>query len=104
MDLEIHQSLFLDHIKSQWLTLLPALETILAQLPAAEKYFFDFLPHKKGYEKTLPNNKWYIRIQHLLKNENTLKIQMCFVTFIYPPFTDFFLSFAVNQLRSILCI
>ena len=76
MDLEIHQSLFLDHIKSQWLTLLPALETILAQLPAAEKYFFDFLPHKKEYE-----------------NENTLKIQICFVTFICPPFTDFFDDF-----------
>ena len=74
MDLEIHKSLFLHQINSRWLTLLPALETILAQLPAAEKYFFDFLPHKKEYEKTLPNNKRYIRIQHLLKNENTLKV------------------------------
>ena len=68
---------------------MPAIERILAQLPAAQKYFLDFLPHKKEYEKTLPKNKQYIRIQNLLKNENTLKIQMCFLKSIGPIYTDF---------------
>ena len=38
MDMEIHQSLFLHHINSRWLTLLPAIERIIAQLTAAQKY------------------------------------------------------------------
>ena len=87
--MEIHQNLFLRHINFQWLTLLPAIERIPDQLPAAQKYFLDFLPHKKEYEKTLPKNKQYIRIQNLLKNENTLKIQMCVVKSIGPIFTNF---------------
>ena len=67
MDMEINQNLFLCHINSRWLTLLPTIERVLAQLPAAQKYFLDFLPHKKEYEKTLSKNKRYIRIQNLLK-------------------------------------
>ena len=35
------------------------------------------------------NSKRYIRIQNLLKNEITLKIQMCFFKSIGPIFTDF---------------
>ena len=58
MNMEINQNLFLCHINSRWLTLLPAIERVLAQLLAAQKYFLDFLPHKK--------NKRYIRIQNLL--------------------------------------
>ena len=91
--MEIHQNLFLRHINFQWLTLLPAIERISDQLPAAQKYFLDFLPHKKQYEKTLPKNKQYIRIQNLLKNENTLKIQMCVVKSIGPIFTNFLTIF-----------
>ena len=91
--MEIHQNLFLRHINFQWLTLLPAIERIPDQLPAAQKYFLDFLPHKKEYEKTLPKNKQYIRIQNLLKNENTLKIQMCVVKSIGPIFTKFLTIF-----------
>ena len=72
---------------------MPAIERILVQLPAAQKYFLDFLPHKKEYEKTLPKNKRYIRIQNLLKNENTLKIQMCFLKSLGPIFTDFLTIF-----------
>ena len=34
MDMKINQSLFLRHINSWWITLLPAIERILAQLPA----------------------------------------------------------------------
>ena len=94
MDMEVHQSLFLRLINSRWLTLLSAIERSLAQLlPAAQKYFLDFLPHKKEYEKTLPNNKRYIRTQNLLKNENTLKIQICFLKSIGPIFTDFLAIF-----------
>ena len=91
--MEIHQNLFLRRINFQWLTLLPAIERIPDQLPAAQKYFLDFLPHKKQYEKTLPKNKQYIRIQNLLKNENTLKIQMCVVKSIGPIFTNFLTIF-----------
>ena len=43
----------------------------------------------KGIWKTLPKNKQYIRIQNLLKNENTLKIQMCFLKSIGSIFADF---------------
>ena len=93
MDMEIHQSLFLHHINSLWLTLLSAIERILGQLPAAQKHFLDYLPHKKGYEKTLPKNKRYIRTQNLLKNENTLKIQICFLKSIGPIFADFLTIF-----------
>ena len=89
MDMEIHKSLFLRHINSRWLTLFAAFEIILSQLPAAQKYLVDFLPHRKEYGKTLPENKRYMRIQNFLKNENTLKIQMCFLKSIGPIFTDF---------------
>ena len=69
------------------------IEKILAQLPAAQKYLFDFLPHKKEYEKTLLKNQRYIRIQNLLKNVNTLKIQICFLKSIGSILTDFLKNF-----------
>ena len=64
-------------------------ERILAELPEARKYFLDFLPQKMEYDKALPKNKRYIRIQNLLQNKNTLKIQMCFLKSIVPISTDF---------------
>ena len=70
-----------------------AIEKILPQLPAAQNYFFDFLTHKKEYEKTLPKKKRYSRIQNLLKNENTLKIEICFLKSIGSIFTDFLTIF-----------
>ena len=70
-----------------------AIEKILAQLPAAQNFLFDFLPHKKEYEKSLPKKKQYIRIQNLLKNKNTLKIQICFLKSIDSIFTDFLTIF-----------
>ena len=64
IDMEIHKSLFLRHINSRWLTLFAAIKIILSQLPAAQKYLVDFLPHRKEYGKTLPENKRYMRIQN----------------------------------------
>ena len=93
IDMEIHKSLFLRHINSRWLTLFAAFERILSQLPAAQKYLVDFLPHRKEYGKTLPENKRYMRIQNFLKNENTLKTQMCFLKSIGPIFTNFLMIF-----------
>ena len=51
IDMEIHKGLFLRHINSRWLTLFAAIEIILSQLPAAQKYLVDFLPHRKEYGK-----------------------------------------------------
>ena len=67
MDMEIHQSSFLHHINFQWLTLLPAIEIIRAQLPTVQKCFLDFLLHKKEVEKTLPKNKWVHRNSKFVK-------------------------------------
>ena len=90
MDMEIHQELV---PTSYWLSMANPFACNWknsCSVTNITEVLLDFLPHKKEYEKTLPKNKRYIRIQNLLKNENTLKIQMCSLKSIGAVFTDFF--------------
>ena len=49
---------FLKHVPSRWLTLKPAIERIIEQMPALKEYFLKFLPLKKS--KNLSDNYLYI--------------------------------------------
>ena len=70
------EALFLRHVDSRWLTLAPALERILKRWEDAKDYFLRYLPDKKEYKKTLPNNKRYTRIKNALNSESETLLQI----------------------------
>ena len=51
--LMLHESLFLRHVQSRWLALLPALVRVLLRWETCEYYFLDFFPAQKGNQKFL---------------------------------------------------
>ena len=93
MDLHLHKSLFLRHIEARWLTLVLALERVLSRLSSVEEYFLEFLPSKKEYKATLPNNKRFNRIEGHLKNKAKVVAQITFLTECAPMFNEFLLKF-----------
>ena len=88
-----NESLFLRHLSTRWLTLVPSLERIKKRWDDARNYFLNYVKNKKEYARTLPKNKKFARIEEALNNEVKLMLQMSFLTSIAPLFTDFLLIF-----------
>ena len=63
-DMSALKSLFLRHVSTRWLTLVPVLERILLRWDSAKEYFLTFLPdkEKKEYTNALPKNTRYFFI------------------------------------------
>ena len=78
---------------SRWLTLAPALERILKRWEDAKDYFLRYLPDKKEYKKTLPNNKRYTRIKNALNSESETLLQIKFLVGVAPIFTTYLKMF-----------
>ena len=87
------EALFLHHVDSRWLTLAPALERILKRWEDAKDYFLRYLPDKKEYKKTLPNNKRYTRIKNALNSESETLLQIKFLVGVAPIFTTYLKMF-----------
>ena len=88
-----NESLFLRHLNTRWLTLVPALLRVKKRWEDARYYFLTFVKTKKEYKNSLPKNKKYARIEGSLKDEIKVKLQMCYLIEVAPVFTDFLLIF-----------
>ena len=76
MDLPDHA--FIKHCATRWLTVGPAYERALEQLPALTEYFLTYIPNN---EKDTIKNKKYLDIVSYLKNPS-LKAVLEFVAFL----------------------
>ena len=88
-------SLFLLHVNTRWLTLLPALVRVSERWEDTKKYFLMFLPFKE-YKRHLPKNQKHQRIQTALKNENETKMQIAFLRNISPLFQKYLTMFQTD--------
>ena len=88
-------SLFLRHVNTRWLTLLPALVRVSERWEDTKKYFLTFLPFKE-YKRHLPKNQRYQRIQTALKNENEAKMQIAFLKNTAPLFQKYLTMFQAD--------
>ena len=66
-DITIHESLFLRHLSTRWLTLSPAPEKILARWSDTKTHFLSYIPSKK---KQQTRNKMCKRIVRCLKEKD----------------------------------
>ena len=88
------EELFIRHVQTRWLTLLPALARIVKNWEPLVKYFLTELPKTAAASKTLKlveSNPRYIRICRTLKSPSVL-VQMNFLLGLTPLF-DRFLKF-----------
>ena len=87
------EALFYRHVETRWLTLVPALEKVEERWDDAKKYFIEYLPSTKDFQKCTKSNKRYIKIVESLKKEKFLLIQIAFVVDVSSCFTSFLTVF-----------
>lgn len=88
MGLDLTAEVFIRHVQSRWLTLLPALTRILNKMEAVTKYFTIDVPkmaREEGTERTLNDNDRYKRICRKLKDP-AVQLQLHFLVNIKPVF------------------
>ena len=85
-DLNVPKHAFIKHVSTRWLTIGPAAERILEQLPALENYFLKYIPKN---EKDTEKKQKYLDIVKYLKT-NCLKSCLEFVVFTAKIFTTEF--------------
>ena len=71
LGLGLDSGLFINHVQSRWLTLIPAVKRVLICWDAVKKYFLIELPRimaKEKKEASLKNNERYKRICQKIKN------------------------------------
>lgn len=84
---------FINHVPSRWLTLQPAADRLLEQMPAVLEYFLNFLPREcKATVKT----KTYNTIKEYL-TDKTLPAQIMFISSSASLFTKFVAMFQENS-------
>ena len=83
------ESLFLRHLNTRWLTLVPALERVEKRWHDVRNYFLTFVKNKAEYKSSLPKNKKYARIVEALKDEQKIQLQISFLKTVAPVFTRF---------------
>ena len=84
---------FLQHVQSWWLSLMPAIEKVRKQFPALKEYFRK-LPDSA---KNIAKNVRYKRIMTLLTSLETM-VQLHFLESVKPIFDKFLESFQVEDL------
>ena len=77
--LDLDEIVFLRHVESRWLSLLPAVERVKSQLPALLEYFKK-LPDT---DKKINSNERYKKIMVILTAPETI-VQLCFLKSIKP--------------------
>ena len=86
--LDLEEIVFLRHVESRWLSLLPAVERVKSQLPALLEYFKK-LPDT---DKKIKSNARYKKIMVILTAPETI-VQLCFLKSIKPVFDRFLQMF-----------
>ena len=89
--LNLDEFVFLWHVQSQWLSLIPAFERVREQFPALKEYFRK-LPDS---DKNIAKNARYKQIMTLLTSPETT-VQLCFLESVKPIFDKFLESFQVK--------
>ena len=89
--LNLDEFVFLWHVQSQWLSLIPAIERVRKQFPALKEYFRK-LPDS---DKNIAKNARYKRIMTFLTSPETM-VQLCFLESVKPIFDKFLESFQVE--------
>ena len=85
--LNLNEFVFLQHVQSQWLSLIPAIERVRKQFPALKEYFRK-LPDS---DKNIAKNARYKRMSF----PDTV-VQLCFLESVKPIFDKFLESFQVE--------
>ena len=86
--LDLDEIVFLRHVESRWLSLLPAVERVKSQLPALLEYFKK-LPDT---DKKIKSNERYKKIMVILTAPEMI-VQLCFLKSIKPVFDRFLQMF-----------
>ena len=89
--LNLDEFVFLWHVQSQWLSLIPAIERVRKQFPALKEYFRK-LPDS---DKNIAKNPRYKRIMTLLTSPETM-MQLCCLESVKPIFDKFLESSQVE--------
>ena len=95
LEYNMDESLFLRHVPSRWLTLLPAMTRVLTNWKVSMEYFTVQLPKSmksNSARKQLESNERYRRICHGLKDKKLL-FQFAFLSSIAPLFQRFLTLF-----------
>ena len=82
--LDLDEVVFLRHVESRWLSLLPAAERVKDQFPAPLEYF-KRLPEA---DRKIRGNERYRRIMSFLTSPETM-VQLYFLEFLKPVFDQF---------------
>ena len=90
--LNLDEFVFLWHVQSWWLSLIPAIERVRKQFPALKEYFMK-LPDS---DKNIAKNARYKQIMTLLTSPETM-VQLCFLESVKPIFDKFLESFQVER-------
>ena len=86
--------MFVRHVTSRWLTLVPALEKMEIHWNAAKKYFLEYLPSMKTeFKNYTSKNERYQKIVEKLKISQRMLVQMAFVIDVSKPYYKFLLRF-----------
>ena len=78
LGLGLDSRMFIKHVQSRWLTLIPAIKRVLICWDAIEKYFLVELPRimaKEKKEASLTKNEWYKRICQNLNPETFVQLR-----------------------------
>ena len=89
--LNLDEFVFLRHVQSRWLSLIPAIERVRKQFSALKEYFRK-LPDS---DKNIAKNARYKRIMTLLTSPETM-VQLCCLESVKPIFDKFVESFQVE--------
>ena len=89
--LNLDEFVFLRHVQSRWLYLIPAIERVRKQFRALKEYFRK-LPDS---EENIGKNARYKQIMTLLTSPETM-VQLCFLESVKPIFDKFLESFQVE--------
>ena len=95
LEYDIDTSLFLRHVPSRWLTLLPAMERVLKNWSVSVDYFTEQLPNSiksKSQKKNLETNEKYRRICKNLTDRKVM-VQVAFLMSVTPLFEKFLTIF-----------
>ena len=90
--LNLDEFVFLRHVQSRWLSLIPAIERVRKQFSALKEYFRK-LPDS---DKNIAKNARYKQIMTLLTSPETM-VQICFLKSVKPIFNKFLESFQVER-------
>ena len=94
--LDLDEVVFLRHVESRWLLLLPAAETVKDQFPALLEYF-----KKLAEADKIKGNERYRRIMSFLTSPETM-VQLSFLVSLKPVFDQFLQLFQTGLLIHIL--